>query len=569
MKTEKLNKTEKLKRLLRPADYYRKISEVDLTKLEESDRFYLRSFGIYTHKLAPDRFTLRIRVPAGRIGIDQWRKVGELARAEEAKILVTSRGQLEIHGLDARSVLEFSREIETVGLTAWQTFSDNFRNIVADPLDGLSEDAVVEVYGTVLQMQSLFLKNPDYVGMLPRKFNVAISGNRKQRLSFFGNDLYFALAEREGRYGFNLYVGGKNSEVAKPLDLFTELPDVPSLFGAIAGIYREEGPRESRSRARFFHMIEAMGIEALRERIVDRLGREFPAAGELRIEKGGAEESIPLKDGTFARRYTTRFGELDFGQWREVEEICARHDIRELRLGGDQNLYIPGIPEDLSFEKSVERYGGIVACAGSKYCVYSLMDTKKESGELALERCRKLGIRIGFSGCLKGCARHAFSDIGLVGIRTRLFSSEVERGVRLYLGAEYTSGRRAGRLVLYSVPLRALEAMLDTVALLFERSGYDDFELFAKEVLNRYSEAALAFWLLFSFHTLHVTREGNIVIPDGKEKADEKEYFARLLENSEGPESREIVALLRRKEEYPFREAIVHLERASFSLKEG
>lgn len=565
MAAKKINKIEKLKLKLKPVDYYDRLSSIDPEKLDEEDRFYLKNFGIYNHKLAPESFTLRVRVPAGRIASAGLAGLSELSEAAGGKILVTSRAQFEIHGLTFEAALALSRSIESLGLTAWQTYTDNFRNVVTDPLDGLTEDSVFEVYETILAIQRQFLKNPDYVGMIPRKFNVAVSGKRKQTTSFFGNDLYFALAERGGRLGFNLYAGGKNSETARPLDIFAELSEVPALFEAVAGIYRKDGPRESRSRARLFHMIEMHGPENFRKRIVRYLGRDFPRMGELRIEKAVSPSRVLLKDGTFAHRYTTRFGELSYGQIREILDLCELHGIAELRVGCDQNIYIPGLEKSVRFSGSAERYGGIVACAGSRYCVYSLMDTKEESGALALEKCRALGITIGFSGCLKGCARHAFSDIGLVGIRTKLFAEEVERGVRLYLGAEYTHGKRAGRLILYSVPMRHLNAMIDLIADLFAESGFGDFEGFSEEILNRYSEPALAFWLLLNFHRRHVAKEGELLLPDGTAHEDEKSYFMSLLDSSASTDDRNIVEYLRCQEAFPFREAIIYLERASFA----
>ncbi|BDY12306.1 nitrite/sulfite reductase [Hydrogenimonas cancrithermarum] len=566
MKEQKINKIEKLKRQMKPADFFEKLPFIHAEALDEADRFYLKNFGIYNHKLAPETFTLRIRIPAGRIATAALKGVRDLACTAGGKIIVTSRAQLEVHGLDFPSALRMSHRIESFGLTSWQTYSDNFRNIVTDPLDGLEAANLVEVYDLVLAMQRYFLKNPDYVGMIPRKFNVAISGTKKQRTSFFGNDLYFALARKDGRVGFNLYAGGKNSETARSLDIFAEASQVPVLFRAVAEVYREEGPRASRSKARLFHMIEAVGIDGLRAKIAERLGKTLPSAGELLIEKAPLETRTALKNGTFAHRYTTRFGELSFDQFDEILHLCGTYGVKELRIGCDQNFYIPGLPEKVAFAKSTERYGGIVACAGSKYCVYSLMDTKKESDTLALEKCRRLGISLGFSGCLKGCARHAFSDIGLVGIRTKLFAEEVERGVRLYLGSEYTHGKRAARLILYSVPMRHLNAMIDLIADLFAQSGYRDFEDFSKEILNRYSEPALAFWLLLNHYRRHVLKENDLLLPEGMEHEDEKSYFIGRLLASGTAHDRSIVEYLQCQEAFPFREAIIYLERSCFKI---
>ncbi|WP_353663014.1 nitrite/sulfite reductase [Hydrogenimonas sp. SS33] len=564
MEPVKLNKIEKLKRKLPPASFLPKLEAIDEKEVDEEARFYLKNFGIYSHKLDPGRYNLRVRIPAGRITPSALGVLAEEASALDARVLLTSRAQIEIHDLTLKEAVALAERVEGWGLTTWQTYTDNFRNIVTDPLDDIAEDAEIEVYDIVMAMQSLFLKAPEWVGMIPRKFNVAITGRRKQTLSFFGNDLFFALARREDKWGFNLYAGGKNSETARSLDIFLPPEEAPAYFRAVAEIYREEGPRQSRGKARLFHLLERTGAEGMRRRIAERLGVAVQKAGRLMIEKDEAAETAPMKGGGVVRRYGTRLGEVTSRQLEEIAQIAEEEGLEEIRLGCDQQIYLPGVSESRRFAHALRSRSGLLACAGSRYCVYSLTDTKEAGAAVDSGRLERLGIRIGFSGCLKGCARHAFSDIGLVGIRTKLYADEVERGARLYLGSEYTRGARTGRLILYSVPMRHLSAMIDLVADLFEASGYDDFEIFAKEVLNRYSEPALAFWLLYNFHRSRILHYKKLLLLENIEHEDEKGYFVQKLEEEGRKEDREIIALLQSEEAFPFREAIIYLERASF-----
>ncbi|WP_456322501.1 nitrite/sulfite reductase [Hydrogenimonas sp.] len=560
---EKINKIEKLKRELSPYGYFSKIRMLDAGKLNEADRFYLKNFGIYNHKLDPDEFTVRVRVPAGRISVENLQVLHTHAKSVGAKIILTSRAQLELHGLDFKTALVTVDIIERMGTTSWQTFTDNFRNIVTDPLDGIADGSVFETYNLIMGMQKIFLKNPDFVGTLPRKFNTAISGSRTQNMSFFGNDLFFALAKKNEVYGFNLYAGGKNSETAQSLDIFAKYDEVVSLFHAVANIYRVEGPRHNRSKIRLFHMMERIGIDALRDKIANLNGKKLNRAGELQIHKGENSRMKRLKNGLFAHRYATRFGEPEDRQFKEIFDLCNAHGVQGIRIGCDQNFYIPNLPEEVAFRYSKDIYEGILACAGSKYCVYSLTDTKNAAADIDISKWRDLGITIGFSGCLKGCARHAFSDIGLVGIRTKLFTDKVERGVRLYLGAEYTHGKRVGRLILYSVPMRHLNDMIELVVDLFVQSGFKDFEDFSKEILNRHSEPALAFWLLLNFYRRHIAKRGELIALKSSKEEDEKSYFIHLLESLD--EERNIVEHLRQEEEFLFRKAIAYLERICFA----
>ena len=566
MTTPRINKIEKLKLRLKPVDYLPRLSSLKEEELTEEDRFYLKNFGIYNHKLSPERFNLRIRVPAGCIGLEALRGIHGLCLRHEASLLLTSRAQLEIHGLTLRRSLELFEAVEALGLTSWQTYTDNFRNVVTDPLDGLAEDTRIDVFPLVERMQSLFLKNPDFVGLIPRKFNTAITGREGQTASFFGNDLLFALAKKGEAWGFNLYAGGKNSDTARPLDIFARPDEVPGMFEAAATLYKERGPRESRSKARMFHLLERVGAATFRRWMAERLGRELEGAGELAIRKAPYEAKVRQHDGRFTHRYTTSFGEPNREQLEEIFALCEAHGIKELRIGCDQHFYLPGLPERVDFRHAERGNARIVACAGSKYCVYSLMDTKEAGREMGLEACERLGISVGFSGCLKGCARHAYADIGFVGIRTKLYLGEVERGVRLYLGARYTRGERAGRLILYAVPMRRIDATIDTIAALFESSGYEDFETYAAEVLDRYSEPALAFWLLLNLYNRLVLEEPLLSLP-AQEPEEEKAFFIEALKKRGEERYSDLLGALRSEEAFPFREAIVLLERALFSVQ--
>src|SRR5262249_61358152 len=81
-------------------------------------------------------------------------------------------------------------------------------------------------------------------------------------------------------------------------------------------------------------------------------------------------------------------GRITTAQMRGVADLAERHGNGEVRLTVQQNLVIPNIPEDrlgafmdepllkdLPFDPSpVLR--GLVACVGSDYCHFALVETK-------------------------------------------------------------------------------------------------------------------------------------------------------------------------------------------------
>ncbi len=483
----KLNKIEKLKLQKTPCEYYENIASIDPKSLTEADRFYLKNFGIYNNKQRPDEWMVRIRIPAGRITHPQLLVIHELACKYRAQPLLTARAQIELQKLDFQSALSIHKTLENAGITTFQVLSDNIRNIVTDPLDGVGQDAVIEVYPLIVQMQNIFLKNCDFVGLVPRKFNTAISGNQRNVTSFFAQDCYFALAKRDEEYGFNLYLGGKNSELAQDADIFVHPSQVVPLFEAIVQAYKKYGLRSSRTKARLYHLLQEIGLDGFKEKMREFYPKDFLSAGTPLLKKGEISPYRALKNGKFAYRHQTDFGLLSLEEFAEIVELAKSYEVR---LGVDQNIYIIGLENTTALSLPTREKRAMTVCAGECYCVYSLFDTKEIAKNLSIDP----DIRIGFSGCLKGCGRHILADIGLVGIRTNLYG-KVERGVRLYFGGGYTYGDRVAKLLYWAVPLRKLNELLFTIYEDFKRSGFDDFEEYSAFML-RYNELALAYYFL-------------------------------------------------------------------------
>ncbi len=486
----KLNKIEKLKLHLTPAQYYERLDEIREDDITDADRFYLKNFGIYNAKTKSD-FMLRLRIPAGRISQEQLEIIVQEVKRYKATMLLTSRAQMELHHLRLKEAIALHKLLIRNNLTTFGTLVDNFRNIVSDVFDGVARENRIEVYPLILQMQEKVLQ-PHILGMIPRKFNTAIVGSSSCDQSFFGNDCYFALAKKDEKVGFNLYLGGKNSDLAKSAGIFVKKEDVVELFYAIAQAYHRYGLRQNRTKARLYHLLEAIGMEEFKKKIREFYSKPFEEAGEAFLAKKEIQDWTQLKDGRYAYRHCTDFGQISYEEMEELVDLAKTKSL-EIRFGTDQNIYL------LGFEKPGVRMDNIgprmLVCAGSRYCIFSLFDTKEEAKSLKKEDLE--GIKIGYSGCLKGCARHILADIGLVGIRTNAYQ-RVERGVRFFLGGLYTKGEMAARLIFWAVPLRCLQACIAVVIDQFRKSGYEDFEDFSRYVLALYESEFLAWYILTS-----------------------------------------------------------------------
>ncbi len=443
---------------------------------------------------------LRIRIPGGRVEVENLEAILHFAKKSKASIILTSRAQIELHNLSFIDVIKTHKGLEKKGITSFQTLTDNIRNIITDPLDGIGKSSIIETYPLILKMQNIFLKKREFIGLIPRKFNTAISANIFNIVSFFSNDCYFALAKRGNIFGFNLYLGGKNSSLSKDANIFVKKEEVVELFEAVIKAYKKYGLRESRSKARLYHLIEKIGLEEFKERIKEFYKKDFTPKGKLISEKYiNKDDFFELKNSKFAYRFKTKFGEIDKESLEEILKIAKRDNLK-IRIGADQNLYIINLKDRYFPISPLSQNQNTVVCAGERYCIFSLFDTKKEAFKLILEKINSLNIKIGYSGCLKGCARHILCDIGFVGIRTTLYG-KLQKGVRVYLGGEYTKGEKVARLIYWAVPLSKLNMLLEIIIDEFQNSGFNDFEDFSKNILNLYEEKFLAFYFLAKLKT--------------------------------------------------------------------
>jgi len=526
--TLKVNKTEHLKAALPPASFAEKISTLDLHNLSEADRFYLKNYGIYNIKLRPENFMIRLRIAGGRISASSLELLGKISRQYNLKLLLTARSQIELHSLCADNVLEVWKLLQIQGFTTLQTLTDNFRNIITDPFDGVLESSKFAVYPYIEKMQKIFLGQKEWMGMIPRKFNTAICATQKSGFHFFGNDLCFLLAKKEDIWGFNIYIGGKNSEVAQDADIFIKPHESVALFDAVIKAYKRYGLRGSRAKTRLFHLIDKIGISAFRQKIEQFYVAPLESAGVLAIEKTELKSFTQLAGGRYAYRYQSKFGKIDTAEII-VLALYAKKQQLEIRLGIDQNIYLLGLKEPETSLSQPDIFSRVTACAGHHYCALSLWDIKSETSYIPLELLAKHHISVGFSGCLKGCGRHHHEDIGLVGLRTNFFGPVI-KAARVFLGTEYSKTQKAARLIFHVVPLDHLSELISVIVEEYVQSGERDFESFSCNCLNRYSSGFLMMWFLAKLYLYEEITFGS---------SDEKSLYRMLLGKNDFPKVEE------------------------------
>ncbi|WP_456485095.1 nitrite/sulfite reductase [Hydrogenimonas sp.] len=486
---------EKYKAALRPYDFYPQIDSLDFESLAESDRVYLQDFGIFNSELEEETYMLRVRAPGGRVGAENFRKIAEFVERYDLTLLLTARSGIQLHGVEPEDVLELFHGVnELKGLSTWQTFGDNVRNVVTDPFDGRGRSCEIEAFPIIRELEGYFLKNPKLVGMLPRRISIGITGTRENSWPLFSNDLFLGLAEKGGEKGFNVYMGGKNTEVSQPADIFVTAKEAAPFAKAVIGAFNRYGLREKRKKNRLFHMIEHFGMERVKEFVAEFYEKSWQSAGESLLRKRHFGDFEPLADGSYGYRYRSDYGLIQADEVKKLSDYASEHGA-DVRIGIDQQLYILGVPDRNLPLHSRDTSPTVVACAGSDYCPFSYWSIKKEAHLLPQKELAEHDIKVGFSGCLKGCGRHKHADIGIVGLRNSRFGKN-DRSARIFLGCEYTKGKRPAEVVFRTIPVDEMNGIVKLLIDEYKKSGESDFESFTANVLNRFEDSFIELFFL-------------------------------------------------------------------------
>ena len=467
---------------------------------------------------------LRIRLDGSSIQKDKFKNLINLAKEHNLKLIITARAGFELHKIKPESILKIYKQVKEIGFITHQSLTDNIRAITLDPYDSIAQDSYIECYPLAEQIKKEILNNPKYFGMLPRKFNTSLIGRVEPLINPWGNDLLFALAKGNKGYGFNIYLGGKNSEVAKSVNIFIEPKDTKKMFIAIVDTFIEYGLRGSRSKTRIFHLIEEIGIEKLRSLIEQKFGAKLENEQPLIMKSSKYKHSTELKNREFAKILECNYGEINLDK-----ALLILQEYNNLRVGIDQNLHIIGINNSQKNKSS-----SIIACAGARYCPLSLWDIKNDIKELNLEQFQKEEINIGFSGCLKGCGRHHHNHIGLVGLRSNMFGP-TQRALRVFIGASELPTPTPARLLYYAVPQKSIDKLFRAIINEYKEGSYKDFNAFNIH-LNQFKIETLQLWFLLR----ELTTIPNSLIKLFHTKNSETELLQKLKELNIYPKNKEL-----------------------------
>lgn len=520
-RSKKVNKIEEIKILKNPMDVFSRLDEYAQGGYDcipdEDKKYFLKCFGIFDKDgLTPKQFMMRVRVAGGHLNSAQARAIGEVARDfGKDYIDITTRAQIELRYLNIENIPTLLRRLQEVGIDSFQTGVDNFRNIVNDPLDKYAFDNVLESQSLLEKLQSQFLHDPAWISALPRKFNTSISGSLSNRCNVYGHDCCFILAQKDGIYGYNMYLGGKVGEVAKNADIFLNSHmEVIAAYASIIDLFKRFGFRDNRNKNRLNYLIKEVGMSEISSAIRENARINFATAGETMtaLDYSDADHGkVQLRDGNFGVHIVVPSGIFSGSDLLHVSKLSEHYGNKEIRFSTGQNIYILGVKDvpsllDEPFFKKYKNintpyFNNLIACAGTKHCSFGVIENKQDAIDMATYLSEKVPLESGrvrmyWSACVKGCGLHGLGDIGFEGCKAKV-NGVTEDGVHISLGGKLISEGLEGYSVIKAAPLRFAHFYVECLVLEYKKLRFKDetFEKFHDRVLSSYTSAYIGFYM--------------------------------------------------------------------------
>jgi ferredoxin-nitrite reductase len=531
-KNQKLNKVEQIKLERHPLEVREAIIDrysKDLSSMDEvpGEIERLKWVGIYPQKQGGDAFMIRLKVPGGVLTSEQTRIIGQIAidfangpisnpHFGNNFLDITTRQDVQMHWIKMENVPEIWRRLEEVGMTTVQACGDSARNVLCCPVSGLGHDEVIDAYPVAQAVSDYFTGNREYAN-LPRKFKMSVTGCLEDCAQAEINDIGMLPARLEdGTLGFNVRVGGGLSDgprMASDIDVFVRPEEAVEITRGIAQVFGELGDRENRWTARMRYLVQELGPEGFRGELEKRTAFELtPAGEELTKHYRGDHVGVhpQIDEGLYYVGLNVPVGRMSGEQFAEAGRLAGEYGA-EIRLATDQNFIITGVPEerldDLLAEPLLKRYSpspgaferGIVACTGSEFCRFGIVETKIRAVEWAREMDERVGdgigqeaVRMHFSGCSASCAQPQIGDVGFRGETAKTRDALVE-GVDIGLGGSL--GRDAA-FIDWVEGAKPAEDVPDALATVFEkfkdeRREDERFHEWARRKSNKDLRAAL------------------------------------------------------------------------------
>lgn len=398
--------------------------------------------GVYQQRPNNGHFMMRIRIPSGILSSSQAKALGEISELYGRNLAdITTRQSIQFHWLRVENLPDIYRRLEEVGLYSIEACGDCPRAIVGNPLAGIDKNELIDTTEITKEVSEFFVGNRDFSN-LPRKYKISISGSIYNSAHAEINDLSFTPAVKvidgEEVVGFHVMVGGGLSAkpfLAKPLNMFVRPEDVLKVSIAVTTLFRDNGYRDKRHRARMKFLVDDWGTEKFQEKLEELIEKMAERGEDKTVSWNAAyfDGVHPQKQaGLSYIGLNVPVGRLKGTDLIELAGLAEEYGDGSLRTTMSQNIIIANVPDNKVNEilkkpileklsPNPSRFiSRTVSCTGIEFCNLALVETKNRANSVAeyLDQQIELDVpvRIHFVGCPNACGQRQTADIGLQGV---------------------------------------------------------------------------------------------------------------------------------------------------------
>lgn len=451
MKKE-LSKLEKLKASRNPLEVIKDIYKEAQEGIALSDEYIglLKWYGMYphiNHGKTEDKkyFMKRIKLVDASMNLKQLKIMGEIGeKYAQGLVDFTTRENVQFHYIQIKDLPEIFRLLDSVGLTSRMASGDGPRPIVTCPVSGLDQNEIIDVLPLVKKVDTFFDSNSKDYSNFPRKYKVGITGCKCCCTPYEIQDISLRAFRKDDEILYDLSLGGglsKSKQIAYRASRYVREEQAQDVIVACAEIFRDNGNRDSRSKARVRHLINEWGLDKFVEELEKKLGysleigkeEPFVESFENRNHFGINKSKI---DGKSFIGFATNSGRIDGKDFVQMHKILEKYNAEGMRVTTTQNFIVYGVKDEdaLALAKEFDDLGypyeptyfraRTQSCTGKEFCKFGVTETKTFSRELILSLEKRFptfdeNIMLAISGCGNACSHPQIADIGLIGCKVK------------------------------------------------------------------------------------------------------------------------------------------------------
>jgi sulfite reductase (NADPH) hemoprotein beta-component len=463
-------------------------------------------------------YMYRIAIPYGTLSPAQLRMLAHIARKyDKGYGHFTTRQNMQFNWIKLDDTPDIMADLASVEMHSIQTSGNCIRNTTSDPFAGATADEIEDPRPWCEIIRQWSTNHPEF-SWLPRKFKIAVSASETDRAAVHIHDIGVYIVKNDaGEVGFKILAGGglgRTPIMGKVLREFLPKKDLLSYLEAALRIYNEYGRRDNIYKARIKILVQAIGIEKMREQVeaewaqMDHeplgLSDETIAAIHAHFappayKPAGANDAKTLADAVAASPKFARWvknnthphkqpgyaiatvslkplgkppGDVTAEQMDLLADLSERYGFGEVRVTHEQNVVFPDIrTADLpAFHGEIAAAGmgtanaglasDIIACPGLDYCSLAnarAIPVAESLGEHLAQREEEIGpMKIKISGCINACGHHHVGHIGILGV-----DKNGEEFYQITVGGSADMQAAVGAIVGRAVPSEGVNEAVD------------------------------------------------------------------------------------------------------------